>query len=247
MELTVGRFASAVHTTIRTLRYYEKIGLLVPGKKNDSNQKIYTRDELKKFYNIQLLKSMGWPLNEIKEMLGERAYSFKDMLAMQEAVLLEKRNKINASLAMMDRIKIVIHETGDLNNEDLMLLMNTIRLEEDQKTILKQYLSSNTVEKIMPKTKQQQIAFDRLNSRLLSFFQDAIHSGLHPDSQEVQQELKELLAIIPASINELFHSEMNLKKQSDLFKALLPVDMVEFFEEAMHVFYTNHKNEVKGD
>lgn len=242
----MGKFAIAVDTTIRTLRYYEKIGLLVPGKKNDANQKVYARDEIKKFYNIQLLKSMGWPLNEIKQMLEETAYSFKEMLNMQEAVLLDKRNKINVSLEMMARIKIVIHETGDLNNEDLMLLMNAIRLEEDQRTILKQYFPKNTVESIMPKNKQQQIAFDRLNSRLLSFFQAAIHNELRPDSQEVQQELKDLLAMVPASINELFNSDISLENQSEILKALLPADMVEFFGEAIHVFY-NNQYDVKGE
>ncbi len=246
MELTVGKFATAVNTTIRTLRYYEKIGLLVPEKKNDSNQKIYARDELKKFYNIQLLKSMGWPLNEIKQMLEETAYSFREMVDMQEAVLLDQRNKINSSLAMMTRIKKVIHETGDLTNEDMMLLMNAIRLEEDQRTILKHYFSSNTVEQIMPKTKQQQIAFDRLNRRLLLFFQEAIHNELGPDSQEVQRELKELLAMVPASINELFNSEMGSEKQSEMFKALLPTDMVEFFAEALQVLY-NSPYEEKED
>lgn len=238
VELTVGKFARAVHTTIRTLRYYEKLGLLVPGQKNDSNQKIYGRDEIKKFYNIQLLKSMGWPLNEIKPMLEETDYSFREMLDLQEAVLVDKRNKINASLEMMARIKVVIQETGDLNNEDLMLLMNAIRLEEDQRAILSHYFPLNAVESIMPKTKQQKIAFDRLNRRILLFFQEAIHNGLSPDSQEVQQELKELLAIVPASINELSPSDLDLEKQSDIFRALLPVDMAEFFGEAVHV-YTN--------
>ncbi|MEK4854568.1 MerR family transcriptional regulator [Paenibacillus sp. FSL H7-0756] len=239
MELTVGKFASAVNTTIRTLRYYEKIGLLVPENKNGANQKIYNGDDLKKFYNIQLLKSMGWPLTEIKRMLEETAYSFGELMEMQEAVLLDKRKIINESLEMIARIKKLMNETGELSNEDLMLLMNAIRLEEDQRTILQQYFPATTVDKIMPKNKQQQIAFDRLNRRLLSFFQTSIHRGLCPDSQEVQRELQEVLAVIPVSMNELFHSDPALDKPSELLKALLPDDMAEFFAEAIHVFYNN--------
>lgn len=235
----MGKFASAVNTTIRTLRHYEKIGLLVPGKKNDANQKIYARDDLKKFYNIQLLKSMGWPLTEIKQMLEETVYSFGEMVEMQEAVLLDKRKIINESLDMIARIKKVMNETGDLSNEDLMLLMNAIRLEEDQRTILQQYFPATTVDKIMPKNKQQQIAFDRLNRRLLSLFQTSIDSGLRPDSQEVQRELQEVLALVPVSMNELFHSDRGSNKPSDILRALLPDDMAEFFAEAVHVFYNN--------
>ncbi|MFC6652155.1 MerR family transcriptional regulator [Paenibacillus rhizoplanae] len=72
MELTIGKFASAVNTTIRTLRHYEQLELLVPVKRNEFNQKMYTRDELKRFYNIQLLKSLNMPLDEIKQRRIER-------------------------------------------------------------------------------------------------------------------------------------------------------------------------------
>ncbi|WFR61076.1 MerR family transcriptional regulator [Paenibacillus amylolyticus] len=243
MEFTVGKFASMVNTTVRTLRYYEKIGLLVPKNKNDLNQKVYVRDELQKFYNIQLLKSMGWPLNEIKQMLEETEYSFRDMLEMQEAVLLDHRNKINLSLDMMKRMKKVMNETGDINNEDLMLLMNTIRLEEDQRTILEQHFSLNTVGKIMPINKNQQITLDLLNRRLLSFFQTTIHRELRPDSPEVQRELTELLAMVPESIQEFTESDLGMVKQLEVFKALLPVGMVELIGEAIQVLYQDQCEE----
>ncbi|WP_339308260.1 MerR family transcriptional regulator [Paenibacillus sp. FSL R5-0519] len=243
MEFTVGNFASMVNTTVRTLRYYEKIGLLVPKNKNDLNQKVYVREEIKKFYNIQLLKSMGWSLNEIKQMLEETEYSFRDMLEMREAVLLNHRNKINLSLDMMRRMKKVMNETGDINNEDLMLLMNTIRLEEDQRTILEQHFSLDTVGKIMPINKHQQITLDLLNRRLLSFFQTTIHRELCPDSPEVQRELTELLAMVPESIQGLTESDLGMVKQLEVFKALLPVGMIEFIGEAIQVLYQNQCEE----
>lgn len=51
---------------------------------------------------------------------------------------------------MIARIKAIIKETGDLTNEDMMLLMNVIRLEDNQRTILNHYFSLNTIDKIMP-------------------------------------------------------------------------------------------------
>lgn len=246
MELTVGKFARAVNTTVRTLRHYEQIGLLVPNKRNELNQKIYSTDELKRFYNIQLLKSLNMPLNEIKQRLEEPEYSFRNMLEVQEAVLLDKREKINMSLEMITRMKNLINENDDLNTEDLMLLMNSIRLEEDQRMILNQYFSSNTVDAIMPKGKSQQKELDRLNMRLLSFFQAAIDNELIPESHEVQRELTQLLEMVPVPIDEFSNSNNNIEKQLEIFKALLPVNMVEFLGEAIQVFYKNH-NEVRGE
>ncbi|GAA0348786.1 MerR family transcriptional regulator [Bacillus horti] len=243
MELTVGNFARYVKTTLRTLRHYEQIGLLVPKMKNRLNQKVYSRDELKKFYNIQLLKSLNMPLHEIKQRLENPKYSFKDMLEVQEAVLLDKKEKINMSLEMINRIKNLVIETGHLKTDDLMLLMNSIRLEEDQRVILNQYFSSNTVDTIMPKGKSQQKELDRLNMRLLSFVQSAIQNGLSPESDQVQRELKELLKKLPLPIDELSNTNNNFDEQLEIFQALLPVDMVEFVKEAMQALYKKHKEE----
>jgi len=246
LELTIGKFAKAVNTTIRTLRHYEKIGLLVPSKRNELNQKIYTGDELKKFYNIQLLKSLNLPLNEIKQRLEDPEYSFKEMLEIQEALLLDKRDKINMSLGMMTRIKALLNETGDLNNEDLMLLMNSIRLEEDQRKILNRYFSIDTIDAIIPKSKSQQIVLDRLNMRLLSFFQAAIHNELTPESHEVQRELKEIIEMLPVPLEEFYNSNNNLEKQLGIIKAILPVNMTEFLGAAIRVLFNSH-HEGKGE
>ena len=240
MELTVGKFARAVDTTIRTLRHYEQIGLLVPHKRNEWNQKIYARDELKRFYNIQLLKSLNIPLHEIKQRLEEPEFSFRDMLEVQEAVLLDKRNKINRSLEMITRIKHLINEPGDLNNGDLMLLMNSIRLEENHRMILNQYFPSSTVDTIMPQDKSQQQEVDLLNIRFFSFFKAAIHNELMPESDEVQRGLKELLEMVPISIDELSFSDSDLEQQLEMFKALLPVEMEKFVGEVLQVFYKEH-------
>ncbi|MEK3876480.1 hypothetical protein [Paenibacillus sp. FSL M7-0420] len=115
--------------------------------------------------------------------------------------------------------------------------MNAIRLEEDQRVILNQYFSANTVDTIMPKGKSQQSELDRLNMRLLSFFQAAIQNELPPESHEVQRELKELLERVPVSIDELSDSKQYLEQKLDIYKSLLPVDVVEFAGQAIQVFY----------
>ncbi|WP_238654789.1 MerR family transcriptional regulator [Paenibacillus piscarius] len=246
MELTVGKFASAVHTTVRTLRHYEQLGLLVPGKRNELNQKMYTGIELKRFYNIQLLKSLNMPLEEIRQRLEGTEYSFRDMLEVQEGVLLDKRAQINESLDMITRTKHLIHETGDLTAEDLMLLMNSIRLEEDQRKILNQYFSAAAVDALMPKDKAQQTELDRLNRRLLSFFRTAMQNECPPESHEVQTELKELLGRVPVSVNKLSDSNQNLVQQLEIYMGLLPADMAEYVGQAVQAFYRN-VSECKGE
>lgn len=244
MEFTISKFAKAVNTTVRTLRHYEKIGLLVPVEKNQLNQKIYTREELKKYHNIQLLKTLNMPLNSIKESLESQEFSFQSMLDIQEAVLLNKRQQISTSLDMIGRIKDLLNETGNLNTEDLMLLMNSIRLEDDQKLILKDYISSSTLDNLFPKSKSQQKMLDKLGVRLLNFFQEAVLNDLQPESDMVQVDLEQILSESPISIVELIDSyEAPFEENFKIQKALLPNNMEEFIGEALQIFLKRERGD----
>ncbi|SHN24290.1 MerR family transcriptional regulator [Gracilibacillus kekensis] len=51
MKLTVSKFAQVADTTVRTLRHYRQLGILVPTEKNEQNQNVYTTKEFKAFHN----------------------------------------------------------------------------------------------------------------------------------------------------------------------------------------------------
>ena len=56
--------------TVRTLRYYDQIGLLPPAGKTEGGHRLYGELELQKLQEIQFLKTLGFSLQEIKDMLS---------------------------------------------------------------------------------------------------------------------------------------------------------------------------------
>ncbi|WP_252311125.1 MerR family transcriptional regulator, partial [Sinobaca sp. H24] len=97
MELMVSRFAQIADTTVRTLRHYRQLGILVPTEKNTKGQNVYTTKEFKIFHNIRLLQSLGLSLKEIKDRFEEPGYSFEKIIDVQEKVLIRKRDNIESS------------------------------------------------------------------------------------------------------------------------------------------------------
>ncbi|WP_289197536.1 MerR family transcriptional regulator, partial [uncultured Dubosiella sp.] len=80
---TTGQFAKLANVSERTLRYYDKIGLLKPSKIKKNGYRNYSKDDLFRLQKIILLKKLGFPLEEITIMLVENDEGWVDTLRMQ--------------------------------------------------------------------------------------------------------------------------------------------------------------------
>ena len=64
----IGDFSSMSKTTIKTLRYYEKEGLITPGRKGNSYRE-YSDDDIAALKKIIILRKLGFALSDIKNFL----------------------------------------------------------------------------------------------------------------------------------------------------------------------------------
>ena len=55
--------------SIRMLHYYDKIGLLSPSKRTDSNYRMYNDNDISRLYQILLFKELEFPLQDIERIL----------------------------------------------------------------------------------------------------------------------------------------------------------------------------------
>lgn len=66
----IGEFSKMSKTTIKTLRYYDEIGLLKPEETDKfTSYRFYTTNQLVKLHQIQSLRQIGLSINEIKLIL----------------------------------------------------------------------------------------------------------------------------------------------------------------------------------
>lgn len=132
---TTGKFAKLANVSERTLRYYDKIGLLKPSKTESNGYRKYVKEDLRKLQKIILLKKLGFPLEEITIMLLESDTSWIESLKMQISLV---DQKIRYFASLKDTMKKMI----SIVSEDEMSLENTVRLldllSEDEE-IVEQY------------------------------------------------------------------------------------------------------------
>lgn len=107
----IGEFSKITNLSIRTLRYYNDIGLLIPEKVDIfTNYRYYGDINLRQVKIIEKLKSVGFSLDEIKKYWGN--FSDDIFLKKKEELLKEMEIKANA-IRKIDKIR------NEFNNSDM--------------------------------------------------------------------------------------------------------------------------------
>lgn len=66
---TIGKLSQLSGITIRTLRYYESVGLIEPATRSSGNYRLYSEDMIRQAQAIHVLKQIETPLEEIKKLI----------------------------------------------------------------------------------------------------------------------------------------------------------------------------------
>lgn len=72
LKLKIGEFSKMMQVTVKTLRHYEQMGLLLPCEvDNWTGYRYYKLDQMQRLNDIRRLKDVGFSLEEIKDLYGE--------------------------------------------------------------------------------------------------------------------------------------------------------------------------------
>lgn len=145
---TVGEFAKAAGTTIRTLRYYDKIGLLKPCEYNKAGYRLYNKRDFGKLQNILTLKFIGLSLEDIKYIIEKDISdeNFKKSLAIQKSIMEQKIHHLNHVIRSIDETLQMVNKNEGLDWDKFIDIISIINI--DNKWIEQYYNASNLRERI---------------------------------------------------------------------------------------------------
>jgi DNA-binding transcriptional MerR regulator len=67
----IGEVAARTELSLRSLRHWEEVGLLVPSGRSDGGFRLYTEDDVDKIMVIRRMKPLGFTLDEMKAVLAD--------------------------------------------------------------------------------------------------------------------------------------------------------------------------------
>ena len=101
---TIGQLAKLAGISTKTLRVYERKGLLIPERNDENKYRMYGEEAVRTLEKIQLMKWLDFSLDQIAEFLQlYENVSREKMLLEQKRLLEKKRAQLNTVIAHVDR------------------------------------------------------------------------------------------------------------------------------------------------
>ena len=104
---TVNEVSKLTGVSIRTLQYYDKIGLLHPSQYTEAGYRLYDDASLETLQQILLFRELEFPLKDIKEIIGSLDFDRSKALEQQIELLTLKKEHIENLIDLAKGIKLL--------------------------------------------------------------------------------------------------------------------------------------------
>lgn len=138
-KFTTGQFAKKAKVTARTIRYYDKIGLLTPNYVGENGYRYYSEDDLITLQRILMLKELGFSLEEISPMLlNYDTNEFQKNIELQIDLV---NQKINHLMLLRDTLENTSRYVSN-NEMNWDKIVDLIQLTNIDQKVVEQYKSA---------------------------------------------------------------------------------------------------------
>ena len=132
---TIGQLAKEFNLSRSTLLYYDKLGLLPPTSRTQSNYRLYNEKAHQKLKQIISYREAGLSLNRITELLkndskSKRTSILENQLHTLNEQIAELRNKQHTILAMLDNPDLT-HASRSMNKQQWVELLRATGLSDE--------------------------------------------------------------------------------------------------------------------
>lgn len=243
--MKINEVAKLTGVTIRTLHYYDEIGLLKPSQISEAGYRLYDENALSTLQQILFFKELDFPLNEIKEIMDNPEFDITEALQYHKELLIKKCERINKLIKLVEKTL-----KGESNMSFKEFDMTEIENAKNNyaKEVKERWGNSDAYFESEKKTsgynKNQWQKINEESNALLKTFADNIDKA--PDSKEVQELVKELQKFITSRFykctNEILQGLGQMYIGDERFKKNIDKNgegTAEFMSEAITIYCKN--------
>jgi MerR family transcriptional regulator, thiopeptide resistance regulator len=153
------QFAEMASVSVRTLRYYDKVGLLSPSHYTQSGYRLYTNEDLLTLQNILALKFLGFSLEEIRLLLQTGPQRLEEVLAQQKAMMEEKQAQLATIIQAIEETEQLLH-THRCNWASITRVIQVIQMGQQHEHWSAKYFTpeqQRTMEELNRKASTEQV------------------------------------------------------------------------------------------
>lgn len=233
--LSTGELSKIFNVSVRTIRYYDQIGLVQPSRKDAGGKRYYSKEDILNLQKIILLKSLNLSLEDSRSILAEQ--SMAAILLAHKSLLSEEMEHLKKSLKHIQSVLNLLDLKESLQWEDLISLVANSEKEKDWN----QYFS--TAQHSILKARLPRLESGDLNTKkwinIIKRIELCLDNGISPSSPEGQLILEDVNILSEETFGndpELIDSFWEVRKSSVASEelGLFPISpaIIDFLEMA---------------
>lgn len=198
MEYSIQRLAELAGVTTRTLRWYDKLGLLRPSRIAESGYRFYGPAEVDRLQQILFYRAIGVELRRIKEILDDPSFDRLQALQSHLSELQRKEREIQGIIKTVKETIFAVERSEIMSDQAKFEAFKRRVVEENEQRYgseIRQKYGNETVDKanadIMNLTQEQYGEWTRLGQEIQVKLETAVGGGKSP-SGELGKELAQL-------------------------------------------------------
>jgi DNA-binding transcriptional MerR regulator len=252
MSYTVKELAKISGVSVRTLHWYDEIGLLKPAYYGANNYRYYEEEQLLLLQQILFFRELGFKLDDIQKVLGKSDFDKIRALRTHKQTLEKNLDRTKQLIETID--KTISHLRGKQKMEDKELYagFDLAKQKEYEKYLVKYH--GTVAEDLIHESKKRTVNWGSKEwhdikeegNAIYKAVAGCIERGLGPRDDEVQAHIEQHFQMIGrfytvtkdvyVGLSQLYCEHPDFRKFFDPFHP----ELVEFFAEAMRVY--SHKN-----
>lgn len=141
---TTGEFAKMANVSLRTIRYYDKMGLLAPSASTQAGYRLYTDADFVRLQRILTLKYLGFSLDEIRDLSvrDTDADYVKQSLKLQQELVEKKIEGLQLVRETLGQTVGLLDKGESINWKQILDLIHMVNME---RTLVEQYKNGNNL------------------------------------------------------------------------------------------------------
>lgn len=196
MSYTVNKLAKLSGVSVRTLHFYDEIGLLKPAFYGDNNYRYYDEAQLLMLQQILFFRELGFPLKDIQRIISSPDFNKVATLESHRKVLTKNFDQMKKLIETVD--KTILHLRGNVKMKDKELYYgfdSEIQKAHEkalvEKGVVTQEFLNECNKKIKHWSDKEKNAFIQEGEAITNTLVEAIGDGLSPDDAKVQNLMRQ--------------------------------------------------------
>jgi DNA-binding transcriptional MerR regulator len=193
MQYSVQQLATLARVTPRTLRFYDKVGLLSPAGKAKNGYRYYGEKELVRLQQILFFRELEFPLDDIKRMMSRPGFDPAAALLDQKKLLQLKRGRLTRLIHSIEKTITHMANNHQADHEELYDAFKDDDVQQYQAEVKERWggtaAHKQSQARVAKLTKAEMAAFKAKGEALTRRLADAM--TLDPASPEAQKLIAE--------------------------------------------------------